>query len=444
MPRKTKKKLSVGQRMLKRLHLTLKDHFVPHAGNKHVPHVLHHRALFGYSVILVLLKVFVVGVSLTVPAFSLYSSAITPSNIISLTNETRRNLGLPELAADSKLAQAAQAKAEDMFLNGYFAHTSPDGVTPWYWFRTYGYNYRSAGENLAAHFTEAEDVEAGWMASPTHRDNIVSDRYNEIGVGVAQGMYDDYQTTFVVQMFGYELNQEPAVQEVDVPEPSTPVVTEPIVDAPAEPTTVEPETAPAAPVSTPASGVDEVPPADDEPETVLADTSEDPDALYVDTASLILKPIADGYAAEIRMLNVTEAVLYMGSHRVPFVPSTTPDVWQSVILYNSDTISETGERLYLVAGSPDGEQQIVDLAWIMPGTGAPEVYAFKGADAPKLLGVMDVANLDDNVHKVYLFTLIFLGAALLIAVFVKIEVQKPTMIAHSLAVIALALILSTL
>jgi hypothetical protein len=435
MSRKQPKKIG----LLKRI---LRDHFIPHSGNKHIPHVLHHRALFGYSVILVLLKVLVLTVSISFPAASLFSSAITPTNIISLTNETRRNLNLPELSTDPKLMQAAQAKAEDMFLNGYFAHTSPTGVTPWYWFQTFGYDYRSAGENLAAHFTQAEDVEAGWMASPTHRDNIVSDRYDEIGVGVAQGIFEDYQTTFVVQMFGYELNQDVAVTEV-----VEPPITEPVEPTVAEPAPVEPE-----PVSTPSTSEALVVaseqasnPATAPAEVVApAEAESDPEALFIDTSSLVLTPIESGYAAEINMKNVNEAVLYMGSNRVPFVSTDTPDVWQSVILYNSATMSADGERLYMVAGDVDGGQQIVDLAWIMPGTDAPEVYAFKGADAPKLLGVMDVSNLDDNVQKFYIFTLLFLGAALLIAVFVKIEVQKPTMIAHSLAVIALALLLSVI
>lgn len=440
MPRKHRKKTGILKRVLTSIHKTAKDHFIPHSGNNHTPHVLHHRALFGYSVVLVLLKVLVVTVSISFPAASLLSSAITPTNIISLTNGTRRSLDLPELEVDPKLMQAAQAKAEDMFLNGYFAHTSPDGVTPWYWFKTFGYNYRSAGENLAAHFTEAEDVQAGWMASPTHRDNIVSDRYNEIGVGVAQGVFDNYQTTFVVQMFGYELDQEPAVDEniaTTEPEPQPTEVA------------IEPEPTPAVPadtiVTTPSTAETFTvasAPTSPEPDTVLAEVAEDPNALVIDINSLTLKPIEHGYAAEISMKNVSEAVLYMGNTRVPFVMSSTPDVWQSVIFYDAATMSSEGERLYLVAGSPDGEQQIVDLAWIMPGSTAPEVYAFRGADAPKLLGVMDVANIDDNVQKIYLFTLIFLSAALLVAIFVKIEVQKPSMIAHGLAVLALALLLS--
>jgi hypothetical protein len=430
MKRATKKKGTWFTRLKRRVKKIAKDHFIPHPGNKHVPHVLHHRALFGYSVVLILLKVLVVTVGLSFPGYSLFSSAITPNNIIGLTNETRRNLNLPELATDPKLMQAAQAKAEDMFLNGYFAHTSPEGTTPWYWFRSFGYNYRSAGENLAAHFTQAEDVEAGWMASPTHRDNIVSDRYNEIGVGVAQGVFEDYQTTFVVQMFGYELEQDPQVAaEVETPSPSPSPAgegreAEEVVPVTEEPTTVAIATADTLPPST--------------PEPVA-----EPGSLFVDTSSLVLSPIEGGYAVTLGIQNASQAVLYLGGDRFPVIPSESdPNLWQSVVLYNPATISANGERLYIVVGNWDGEQQIVDLTWIMPGSSAPEVYAFQGADAPKLLGVMDVANVDDAVHNIYLITLVLLGAALMIAVFVKIEVQKPTMIAHSLAVLALALLLS--
>lgn len=405
----------------------LKNHFIPHSGNNHIPHILHHRALFGYSVILIALKVLVVTVGITFPGYSLFSSAITPANIISLTNETRRNLELPELATDPKLMQAAQAKAEDMFLNGYFAHTSPSGVAPWHWFKTYGYNYRSAGENLAAHFTEAEDVEAGWMASPTHRDNIVSDRYAEIGVGVAQGMYDGYQTTFVVQMFGFELDQEDSQTESALAlQSEIPVATEP------EPTT------PVITITEPIAVTDT------EDEAIVLSTPKEPvpDTLDIDLASLVISPIEHGYAVEIHMDNASQAVLYMGSTHVPFVSTEVPGLWKSVVMYNPATINSSGEQLYMVAGGINGDQQTKDLAWIMPGAKAPEVYAFKAPESPKLLGVMDVANVDDIVHQIYIFTLVFLGAALCIGVFVKIEVQKPNMIAHSLAVIALALLLS--
>lgn len=393
MVRSSKKILRRKKRGLARWRELIRDHFIPHAGNNHIPHVLHHKALFSYSVILILLKVAVVTVGITFPGYSLFSSAITPANIVSLTNQTRSSLDLPELAVDPKLSAAAQAKAEDMFLNGYFAHTSPSGVTPWYWIRSAGYNYRSAGENLAAHFTQAEDVEAGWMASPTHRENIVSDRYNEIGVGVAQGVFENHQTTFVVQMFGYELDQ---------------VVVEPEVKGVEE-------------VSEPAPEVEEVETA---PE------------------NLVITPVENGYAVKLSLPESTEATLNLGNEKTPFVATPTPDVKQSVALYNPATVSDTGEQLSITTKASDGHEEQIDLAWVMPGAEAPQVYAFKAGETPKLLGIMDVSNVDDSVHKIFLFTLIFLGAALCLGIFVKIEHQRPNMIAHSLAVMALALLLS--
>ena len=179
-----------------------RDHFIPHRGNKHHPHILKHRVLFGYSIILILLKIIAVIGPIALPSSTLYSSAITPKNIIDLTNQTRDNLNLSKLKMNDRLAKAAADKAADMLKNQYFAHTSPSGVTPWDWIKKAGYSYRYSGENLAVHFEEAEEVEKGWLVSPSHRANIVNANYTEIGVGVVSGVFEDVPTTFVVQMFG--------------------------------------------------------------------------------------------------------------------------------------------------------------------------------------------------------------------------------------------------
>ncbi len=39
------------------------------------------------------------------------------------------------------------------------------------------------------------------MASPTHKENILKPQYSEVGFGVAQGMYDGRETSFVVEFF---------------------------------------------------------------------------------------------------------------------------------------------------------------------------------------------------------------------------------------------------
>lgn len=129
-------------------------------------------------------------------------STVLPAIIVELTNEERTGESLTTLTRNPLLDEAAQRKAEDMATHEYFAHTSPDGVTPWYWFDDVGYDFARAGENLAVHFTESDDVVDAWMDSPGHRDNILGDGYTEIGVGTAKGEYKGFPTVFVVQLFG--------------------------------------------------------------------------------------------------------------------------------------------------------------------------------------------------------------------------------------------------
>lgn len=54
-------------------------------------------------------------------------------------------------------------------------------------------------------FVDSQDVVNAWMASPTHRANIVKPQYTQIGVGIAQGMYEGQPATFVAQYFGSPL-----------------------------------------------------------------------------------------------------------------------------------------------------------------------------------------------------------------------------------------------
>ncbi|MEN9922227.1 MAG: hypothetical protein RL097_504 [Candidatus Parcubacteria bacterium] len=148
-------------------------------------------------------------------------STVLPAVVIDLTNEQRITNHEAPLQRNSVLDKAAQLKAEHMAKHQYFAHHSPDGVSPWYWFDQVGYIYAHAGENLAIHFTDSTEVVDAWMKSPTHRENIVGPQYLEIGVGTAKGVYQGYDTVYVVQLFG-----TPAVSPAPtaVLETSSPVV----------------------------------------------------------------------------------------------------------------------------------------------------------------------------------------------------------------------------
>src|SRR5690606_4174897 len=77
---------------------------------------------------------------------------INASALTSLTNQTRTQNGLRPLNVNPVLVSAAYAKVNDMFQKRYFAHTSPEGLTGWYFMRISGYHYTKAGENLANGF----------------------------------------------------------------------------------------------------------------------------------------------------------------------------------------------------------------------------------------------------------------------------------------------------
>lgn len=131
-----------------------------------------------------------------------FAAAVLKGAIVNLTNSERSVLGLGQLRTDPLLTAAAQAKAEDMAVRGYFSHNDPNGTPPWRWILDAGYDYAYAGENLAVRFFDSSDVVDAWMQSPSHRANVVKSSYADIGIGVAEGMYEGQKTVFVVQFFG--------------------------------------------------------------------------------------------------------------------------------------------------------------------------------------------------------------------------------------------------
>ncbi|MFA4834120.1 MAG: CAP domain-containing protein [Patescibacteria group bacterium] len=130
-----------------------------------------------------------------------YLSSITPEKIIELTNENRVENNLNVLTANQVLAQAAEAKAQAILTGGQFQHNIGDKKFS-EWIKEAGYKYSYVGENLAIDFITSEGVLDAWLASNTHKKNILNSYYQEIGVAVAQGNFDGQNTTLVVQIFG--------------------------------------------------------------------------------------------------------------------------------------------------------------------------------------------------------------------------------------------------
>lgn len=184
----------------------LRHWFLPHESNNQRAKLLHPSSVAGLIVIFLLFQFLLHSTSQFLPQVLGYASQIPPADIVRLTNVERQRLNLPLLTLDSQLSAAAARKAADMFARNYWAHVSPIGTQPWAFITDAGYSYRYAGENLARDFADPQSVVNAWMASPSHRDNLLSNRYQDIGVAVMDGTLDGHDTTLVVQMFGTRLS----------------------------------------------------------------------------------------------------------------------------------------------------------------------------------------------------------------------------------------------
>ncbi len=185
----------------------LKDFFIPHRGNGYAPSSLEKVAMIGMLFLVVLSFTATNILTIIWPSSEWMVSTILPAVVVDLTNEERDSKSLGTLVRNPVLDSAAKMKAQGMVKNEYFAHYSPTGVSPWHWFTEASYNFANAGENLAIHFSDSDDVVDAWMKSPTHRANIMNGAYTEIGVGTAEGMYKGSRTVFVVQLFGTPAEQ---------------------------------------------------------------------------------------------------------------------------------------------------------------------------------------------------------------------------------------------
>jgi uncharacterized protein YkwD len=121
------------------------------------------------------------------PAYAAGPNEITSENVIRLMNDYRAQQGLPPLASEKRLAMAAEDRMRHMEEEGYWAHTAPDGLTPFFWVKHRDYEFRAVGENLATGFETARVLVEAWMESPGHRANIMSSLYEDCGIAIIDG-----------------------------------------------------------------------------------------------------------------------------------------------------------------------------------------------------------------------------------------------------------------
>ena len=198
----TKKKLEKPQTIHAKVVHHAKRMLVPHKGNGFRPHLIRPRGLVAVLIVAILAQA-VYSVT-TTGNFQVLgrTSNIQTYDLLGDTNKERAVEGLGELQLNDQLSRAAFLKAQDMFANNYWAHTSPGGVEPWKWFGDIGYNYSVAGENLAKNYPNASATVAAWMKSASHRENIMNGKYVDVGFAIVDGTLEGQATTVVVAFYG--------------------------------------------------------------------------------------------------------------------------------------------------------------------------------------------------------------------------------------------------
>jgi len=113
-------------------------------------------------------------------------------DVIRLVNNERQKRKLQVLSFDEALTQVAVIKAQDMVNRHYFEHESPYYGMPWDLATLFDYPYTSLGENIGRNIPSPEAAVKAWMASPSHRENILRENYTNTGVAIAvdaKGIY---------------------------------------------------------------------------------------------------------------------------------------------------------------------------------------------------------------------------------------------------------------
>ncbi len=358
---------------------------IPNKENKYAPHSLQTAAVGGMLALILLTFTLTNVHSLLWMASEWMVSTILPAVIVEETNEERADDNLPILRRNSTLDAAAKLKAEHMANNEYFAHYSPDGVSPWYWFSQAGYNFVHAGENLAIHFTDSSEIVEAWMDSPTHRANIMNGNYTEIGIGTAQGTYDGFSTVYVVQLFGTPAAAAPSVagDEMAVAPVETPTV---VSDTAAEPT-----------------GIDSEPVTEDT--VVLADEASIEETVEIIPAEPVLVTRSD--------VSATDSM-----------PTTTPTTSRTIV--EDTVVTDTGVALYsdFISTSTGGIPASIDPTTPVGGDGAPVV-----------LSVLTQPHV--VLQLMYAIIGLFVLVSLVLSIFIEIRHQQPLQIAYGVALLML-------
>ncbi len=118
------------------------------------------------------------------------------ASLLQVMNQARAQYGVAPLRVDYRLEAAARAKSRSMLRTGTFFHGN-------FARRLTSYRARGPyfGENLAwgvGSRGSAASVVQMWLASPSHRANLLRRSFQRVGLGIYVGTFRGYGGTSVV------------------------------------------------------------------------------------------------------------------------------------------------------------------------------------------------------------------------------------------------------
>lgn len=131
-----------------------------------------------------------------------HASTTSEVAVVDAINKERSKHGLSKLQLNEKLNVATKLKLRDMQNKHYWSHYAPSGTSPFHWIDEAKYTYQYAGENLARGFTTVDSAVKAWMASPSHRKNILNPSYRDTGITVVRADFGGEKRFAIVNMFG--------------------------------------------------------------------------------------------------------------------------------------------------------------------------------------------------------------------------------------------------
>lgn len=109
--------------------------------------------------------------------------------IFELTNVYRSRHSINTLAEDTEIGSVARKHSEDMAMQNYFSHDSPEYGSLENRLKEAEIYYDSAGENIASNYYDSAEVVHGWLNSPDHREVLLRKDFTHLGVGTFGRFY---------------------------------------------------------------------------------------------------------------------------------------------------------------------------------------------------------------------------------------------------------------